>query len=776
MTILLFYSYLLPRRLIWTGCLLLLLVGKGLAEDEISEEEAAFFENRIRPVFAEHCYRCHSTKAKKLKGDLYLDNREAAFKGGESGVSIVPGDAEKSLLLQAIRYEAESLEMPPKAKLPPSVIADLEKWVAMGAPWPTKDDAVIVASEGGYDFAKFRREHWSFRALNKPSLPLVADVEWARRPSDYFVLAKLSAAGMEPAPEADRRTLIRRAYFDLIGLPPTVEQVREFVSGKKIWPMVIEDLLESPHYGERWARHWLDVARYSDGLGGFLDKGELPEAWRYRDWVVAALNHDLPYNEFVRQQIAGDLMEEPKQMAAATGFFAVGPTYRSDGGDPEAEAQALAETLSDRVDTFSRAFMGLTVACARCHDHKFDPITAKDYYALAGIFKNSDVGEFPLASDEEVKLFADREKGIKKQGAAIKKFNASIKKANRSATEDEKSKLKSMKEALAELKKGAPDKYPFVHSLRDSGKADMHVAIRGDLRKEGDLVPRRFLELIEGAVEKPFMEGSGRFELAAAVTERGNPLTARVMVNRVWQWHFGEGLVRTPSNFGILGEKPSHPELLDWLATSFVEQGWSIKWLHRLIMNSAAYRMSSAHNEANFTRDGDNRLLWRMNPRRLEVEVWRDSLLAVSGRLDRSLGGKPDDEILESRRRTLYGTVSRNGDTFRSEKFMRTFDFPAARSTSEGRTRSTVPQQYLFMMNSSFMSECAESLSRNLEEGGITTGARIRLAYQTVFQRDPDEFERNLASAFLRQDGDRRKRLEQLAQNLLSSEEFRYAE
>lgn len=737
----------------------------------MAPEQAEFFENRIRPVLAEHCYSCHSTQAKRLKAELYLDNREAALAGGESGVVIKPGDADGSLMMRAIRYTEESLEMPPKAKLPANVIVDFEKWIEMGAPWPKTGDAVVASGKVGFDFAKFRREHWSFRTVKKPGLPSVSDAEWVKRPLDYFVLSKLDLAGMKPAPKADRRTLIRRAYFDLIGLPPTLEQVREFVVGKKTWAGVIEELLKSPHYGERWGRHWLDVARYSDGLGGFLDNGALPQAWRYRDWVVAALNRDLPYDQFVRQQIAGDLLMEPRETAAATGFFAVGPTYRSDGGDPESKAQAQAETLSDRVDTFSRAFLGLTAACARCHDHKFDPITARDYYALAGVFNNSNVREFPLAEAEEVKAYKDWQKETGDLDKRIKALPRTVKKEKRSLTKQEKADLEAWKKELAKLKKNAPKKYEFVHSLGESGRGNMHVAIRGDLRKKGELVHRRFLELIEGT-ERTYSNGSGRIDLAASVADVANPLTARVFVNRVWQWHFGEGLVRTPSNFGVLGEKPSHPELLDWLATYLVEQGSSLKQLHRLIMHSATYRMSSRFDEANFARDGDNRFLWRMNPRRLEVETWRDSLLAVSGRLDRTLGGSPVNEILNSTRRTIYGTVSRNGDRFASEKFLRTFDFPAARSTSAGRTASTVPQQYLFMMNSKFLTDCANALATQLQQGKPGPHNQIRLAYQMVFQREPDEFEAKLALRFLTGGGE----LRQFAQNLLSAEEFRYAE
>jgi hypothetical protein len=745
---------------------------------EMDAEQLAFFENKIRPVLVEYCYECHSTKAATVKADLYLDNRDAAMKGSESGVVIVSGDPEKSILIRAVKYLEESLEMPPAGKLSAAVIADLEKWVIMGAPWPDDGASEVVNRGTTIDFEKFRREHWSFKPIVKPPLPVIANPQWAQQPIDVFVHAKLATVGMYPSAPAARRTLIRRAYFDLLGLPPTADQVSEFVSGKKSWAMVIEQLLRSSHYGERWGRHWLDVARYSDGLGGFLDSGALPEAWRYRDWVVAALNHDMPYDEFIRRQIAGDLLADPKQHAVGTGFFAVGPTYRSDGGDPEAKAQALAETLSDRVDTLSRAILGLTVACARCHDHKFDPISARDYYAMAGVFKNTNLREFPLAEQDVVKAYQAHQKEIRDLENDLKKLKSEVKKAGRKLTTDELDQEKVWKKQVAELKESAPDKYEFVHSLGDIGAADMNLAIRGDLRKPGEVVSRRFLEIVGGADQKDFGDGSGRKELAEAVVDPKNPLTARVFVNRVWQWHFGRALVRTPSNFGILGEKPTHPQLLDWLANRFVEDGWSVKNLHRIIMNSATYQMSSQFNRFNFERDGDNRNIWRMNPRRLEVEAWRDSLLHVAGKLNRSIGGAPDGEILESDRRTLYATISRNGDRFRSEEFLRTFDFPAARSSASARTVSTVPQQYLFMMNSKFMADCAEHLARRILESGPEPYGRIRFAYRSLFQREPEEFEKIAGYGFLRTSGggDELDTFKRYARTLLSSEEFRYIE
>lgn len=748
----------------------------GAEADLLPPEQIEFFETKVRPVLAEHCFECHSTKAKKLKAELYLDNRGRALQGGETGPVIVSGDPDNSVLIRAIRYTEESLEMPPNGKLPDSTIADLEEWVRMGAPWPEDRDAVVADDTQGYDWEKFRREHWAFRPVHEPELPSVADKQWPLNPIDQFVLTKLESAAMRPSSRADKRILIRRAYFDLIGIPPPPEHVENFLKDRITWREVIDALLASPHYGERWGRHWLDVARYSDGMGGFLDNAALPQAWRYRDWVVSALNEDLPYDEFVRRQIAGDLLVDPKQTAVATGFFVVGPTYHDDGGDPESKAQALAETLSDRVDTFSRAFLGLTVACARCHDHKFDPVTVQDYYAIAGIFKNTGLREFPLASEEVVKTYKDHQKAISDFQSNIRKLDSEAKKEKRELTDVEKEDKEKLKVELDALKKSAPQKYAFAHALFQTGTVDMNVAIRGDLRKKGPIARRRFLQIVTGEDAEAFDPSRARVDLADAVVHSSNPLTARVIVNRVWQWHFGQALVRTPSNFGMLGEKPTHPQLLEWLAATFIENDWSLKQLHRLIMMSETYRMSSAQDAENFALDGDNRLLWRMNPRRLEVESWRDSLLAVSGGLRLRIGGAPDNEILESDRRTVYSTISRNGDRFSSDEFLRTFDFPAARSSSAGRTTSTVAQQYLFMMNSEFMNRCAKRFANRVVESTTSAAERIALAYQLLFQRHPDEFEMKSGIAYLSQTENYAEPFELYAQSLLSSEEFRYVE
>ena len=754
------------------GLAMAMAMGAPPSADAAKADDLEFFESKIRPVLVTHCYDCHSGGAEKLRGALRLDSSAHILKGGASGPALVAGDPEASLLIQAVRYQDEDTAMPPKQRLSPAQVADLESWVRLGAPWPEETapgetDGSQGGAPAGYDWKKWRAEHWAFRPMAQPLPPTVQDTTWGQSPLDDFVLARLEAAGLRPAPPADRRTLIRRAFLNLTGLPPSPAEVAAFVSDSNpnAWDRVIDRLLDSPHYGERWGRHWLDVARYSDGMGGFLDAEPLPEAWRYRDWVVDAFNRDMPYDEFVRAQIAGDLTPGEVGSGVATGFFAVGPTYISDGGDPEAQAQARAETLADRVDTFSRAFLGLTVACARCHDHKFDPITARDYYALAGIFNNTSTGLQPLAPPDVVSAVDAAQREIQE----IEKLLVAAE-----ADDDSQGRRPELRETLKRLRQQAPPAYARAHQLAEAGTSDLPVAIRGDLRKPGEPAPRRFLQIIAGETPTHFQDGSGRRQLASAVTEPANPLTARVLVNRLWKHHFGEGLVRSPSNFGHLGEKPSHPELLDWLATSFIHHRWSLKSMHRMILQSSTWQMSSRHDDAAFAIDGENRLLWRMPPRRLEVEAWRDSLLAVTGELDPTRGGPPTTSLLESTRRTLYASISRNGDRHPSDDFLRLFDFPTPRSTSETRAVSTVPQQYLFMMNSPFMRDRARALAARMATKTSPDHEHITFAYELLFSREPSPIEIELGIKFLHAPtSSPDERLIVYAQALLSSHEFR---
>lgn len=730
--------------------LLLVFVAEIKAKTKFSPKQIEFFETKVRPLLAKHCYTCHSGKAKSLKGGLRLDGRKLLLKGGDSGPAVVPGKPQESLLVESVQWE--SLEMPPKEKLSKNQIAVFVKWVEMGAPWPGDDVKPVTATGDHYDWAKWRREHWSFQPVRKPLPPEVKHASRVQNEIDRFVLRKLETAKLSPVPIAEPRVLVRRIYIDLIGLPPTPQQVQEFVSAaandhQAAVKATIDRLLDSPRYGERWGRHWLDVARYSDGFGGFLDSAAFPQAWRYRDWVVDAFNQDLPFDQFIKMQIAGDLIGD-RDDAIATGFFALGPTYRSDGGDPDSVAQAKAETLSDRMDTLGRGMLALTLACAQCHEHKFDPLPQQDYYSLAGVFNNTRIQEAPLVPPDVVKTFNDHQKAIKDLDQKIKEREKLLKNEKREPTVEEKQQRDQWNQELEQLKKSAPAQFNFAHALAESGSADMHVAIRGNLRKPGKLAPRRFLKILARDESKRFTQGSGRVELADVVADAGNPLTARVFVNRVWMHHFGKALVRTPSNFGSLGEKPTHPELLDWLTATFIESGWSIKQLHRTIMLSAAWQSSSRFEEETYNKDGDNRLVWRMNLRRMDVESWRDALLSVTGELDPTLGGQPTEQV-DSRRRTLYLKVSRNGDRFATDEFLRLFDFPLMRATIEKRPTSIVPQQFLFLMNSEFMVERAKALTSRLKREAKDDGQRIELAYRLLFGRSPTKQEQAIGLEFV---------------------------
>jgi cytochrome c553 len=751
-----------------------------------SAEQIEFFETKIRPLLATRCYQCHSGKSKSLKAGLRLDNREAIHTGGDSGTSVVNGKPDESLLIQSVRYE--SYEMPPDGKLNDSEIAALVHWVKTGTPWPEESTIPpTTTGEPGYDWSTVHKQHWAWQPVRRVEPPSADNdsTERINNPIDNFVVAELREKQLSQTRPATARVFVRRVFLDLVGLPPTLQQLNEWVArletdraGDALNDTAVSDLIDSlldtRQYGERWGRHWLDVARYSDGGGWTQDNKPRPNAWRYRDWVVEAFNIDMPYNEFVRQQIAGDMID--KHAAIGTGFFALGPAYSSDGGDPESIAQAKSETLDDRVDTFSRAFLGLTVACARCHDHKFDPIPTQDYYSLAGIFDNSREHDLPLSDDNVVRNYHEHQQQTGDRKNKINKIRQDAKQAKRELSDDEKTQLGAWQTELNILNAHAPPKYDSAHTIHDTGSADMHVALRGNLLKPGGFAPRRFLRIVAGADREHFAEGSGRRQLAAAVVDPSNPLTARVMVNRIWLNHFGRALVRSPGNFGTLGEKPTHPRLLDWLATTLIESGWSIKSMHRLIMTSATYRSSSSFDETAFDRDSDNRSVWRMNPRRMEVETWRDSLLAVTGELDLAIGGPAIDNITGSNRRTLYAKVSRN-NPFASDEFLRLFDFPIPRASSAKRTTNVLPQQFLFMMNSQFMVDRAKALVQQLQQESGSLNSQIERAYGLLYGRKPTQQELQVATGFLQSEssaGTVLTRWEQYCQVLLSANEFMY--
>ncbi len=766
--------------LMWFGVVAVLFTGShhvGAQEPapEFSTEAIEFFELNVRPLLVEHCYECHSADASELQAGLRLDSRAAMLDGGDSGSAMVPHQPEESLLIDAVRYQ--TFEMPPAGKLSDQEIAQLVRWMELGAPWPAEESDSDSSSQAEeIDWSNVRSGHWAWQPVERPSLPEVRDTEWAINSIDQFVLARLEAAELQPAPVTEPRILVRRIYLDLIGILPTPEQSQAFIDACSIdhpaaVSELVDELLASPLYGQRWARHWLDVARYSDGYGGFLDNQGYEQAWRYRDWVVDALNADLPYDQFLKLQIAGDLIS-PETDAVATGFFALGPTYVSDGGDPESTAQARGETLDDRLDTLGRGLMGITISCARCHDHKFDPIPQSDYYSLAGVFNNTSPQEFPLEPAEVVQQYQDHQHAIAQQEQKIRELEA-IPAEQRTAEQQQQ--MESWKAELESLRQSAPAKFAYAHALTDSGSGDMHVALRGNLQNAGDVAPRRFLRLLDGEAPELFTEGSGRLALAEAVTSTANPLTARVFVNRVWMHHFAQPLVHSPSNFGTLGQAPTHPLLLDWLTAEFIESGWSIKTLHRRMMTSASYQMSSRFDQQAFDVDGGNELLWRMNPRRMDVEAWRDSLLAVTGELDSSSGGPSIDNIGASTRRTLYAKVSRNGDQFASDEFLRRFDFPLMRATVEERPTTVVPQQFLFLMNSPFIVDRARALVNRLANEP-NDEARIRQAYQLLYGRIPTDDEVQIGLDFVSQPAESEglPSWVQYAQVLLGSNEFMY--
>ncbi len=910
-------------------------------------EQIEFFEKKVRPVLVEHCYSCHAEK--KDKGGLRLDTRDATLKGGDSGPALVPGKPDDSLLIKAVRYNNSNIQMPPKGKIPAEQIAALTEWVKMGAPDPRTGKPV---GSNPYDIAKHladAKNHWAYQPVKSPAIPKVRS-DRASTPVDAFLLAKLEAAGLTFAKPADKRTLIRRATFDLHGIPPTPDEVDAFEKNPSpnAYAELIETLLKSPKYGERWGRHWLDVARYADNQGGiFGANNAYPYAWTYRDYVIRSFNEDLPYNQFLTEQLAADLLPAKpgdNRHLAALGFVTVG--RRHDGNVDD-------NVYDDRIDTISRGLLGLTVGCARCHDHKLEPIPTVDYYGLYGILKSSvdpqvlpvlepqadtpdaqkyradsekfrsaltelavkhaidglaanraRVGDYLLAAkDAELKTtsqgarvnpdilvkrkltyaihnplvrqwnqwvvknpavflpwlefaklkpteFAEKAKPLAEKFAADKSLHPNVSKAFAGdppkSLEDVAKKYNAIfaavdtawrakaKGELAVAGKLVPDDAkvsadklahaaidrisavearvsldskdeeslrklihgntpfrvspgemlafqtafltePLRKEIEKATKAvaglDQHpgaparamvlqdapkpyngkVFVRGNPRTQGADAPRAFFTALSPTDRSVLSTtGSGRLELARKIADPANPLTARVLVNRVWAWHFGKGIVGTPSDFGFRGDRPTHPELLDYLAAKFVAEGWSIKKLHREIMLSAAYRQSSRPADAapNSKKvDPENKLLARMNPRRLEFEAYRDSMLAVAGRLDSTPGGKPVDVTkADTKRRTVYAFVDRKT----LPNLFRSFDFPDPNFSSPGRTTTTLPPQALFLLNSPFVVENAKSLAAPvLPKSEAEKPDAVRKLYRAALQRDPSAAELQRSLKFL---------------------------
>ncbi len=736
------------------------------APQKISSADNAFFEERVRPVLSEKCYSCHSAKAEKVKAGLLLDTRQGLLDGGNTGPAIVPGKPDDSLLIQAIRYHDEDLAMPPKSKggkLPDRVIADFTEWVKRGAPDP-RIGATTTASAAA-PYTGVGKNHWAFKPVSAPAIPAVKDTAWARTPIDHFVLAKLEAAQLAPSSPADRRTLLRRITFDLIGLPPSLQEMDDFVrdTSPDAFAKVVDRLLAMPEYGERWARHWMDIARYAETKGDAPRQDDLryPHAWTYRDYLINAFNSDKPYDRFIFEQLAADQLYKnevgkntptPEQRAsvAALGFLTLGNQFNGMKND----------VINDQIDVTTKAFLGLTVACARCHDHKFDPIPTKDYYSLYGVFASTyQPKELPVLqpvpkNEDTLAYFAKKEELTKKADAIEAEFIAFRRSKDKNATvrQDLIRRQRAISRDIGDLESSHPGAPAKAHVLLDNAAPKNYpVLIRGEAEQKGEIVPRRFLEVLSpNPKNRPaYTQGSGRLQLAQDIADPANPLTARTLVNRVWQHHFGVGIVATPDDLGNMSAPPTHPELLDYLATQFVKNDWSIKKLHREILLSATYQQNSDYRAAAFAVDAGNQLLWRFNLRRLDFEALHDSILAISGTLEPKLGGRSvlmGSEGFASRR-ALYTYIDRRNPP----ELLTQFDFPSPDIPSGRRYETTVPQQALFLMNSPLVMETARKLTQDPTFAAQKTDQdRIRYLYLTIYQRLPSSEEQKLCLSYLK--------------------------
>ena len=884
------------------------------------------FEANVRPILATYCFDCHTVET---PGMLRLDSREGMLKGGKSGPAIVPGNADGSLLVKAIRHAAGVRPMPmQQPKLPDAQISTLTEWIQQGAHWPASSAATPAPVTIEKPITAEQRAFWSFRPLASHEPPAVKDTAWPKTDIDRFILARLEKEGLSPVRPASRRTLIRRATLDLTGLPPTPEEVEAFEkdTSPDAFEKVVDRLLASPRYGEHWGRWWLDVARYGEDDPRSLDPerrghNPYPHAYLYRDWVVKAFNDDLPYGAFVKAQLAADQLEESQRarMLPALGLLGLGPWYYDNG----AVEITRADERHDRVDVVTRGFLGLTVACARCHDHKYDPIPTKDYYALAGVFANSVYHEYPRVPESVAKEWKAEDERIEKKEKLLTEFTrvesrqlaealalqasrymraawrvtgepkedlwkvvgqeqldfelldrwlkflakppkfytqlkpwqdmiasgGSAEQAKRLAEEfqmtlvdvmfeqkeieeendiirakalpgtkkkkpsnkpnefvtnddfcpgcglelkslpDEKQPLwtdvfsrdlqegfdpaqdpqnikpgllvfrgwglerqltaerqryiAALREDIAAARKKLGDRYQIVHGVRDADRiVNLKVSVRGSPYRLGDEAPRRFVSVLSEGVPPPFTRGSGRLELAEAILAQ--PLAMRVIVNRVWKGHFGTGIVDTASNFGFSGERPVHPELLEYLAKRFVDNGLSLKKLHRDILLSAVYQLGSENMPANFAKDAGNRFYWRANRRRMTAEQIRDSVLFAAGALDETIGGPSAPLTPFSTRRTIYGAVSR----YKTDDYLRLFDMPSPTISAEQRFTTNVPLQRLFFMNSDFVHQYSEQLARRVA-AEPDTPARITAAYRRLYGRTPTEAESKAGIEYL---------------------------
>ncbi len=764
-----------------------------------TEPDLDFFERKVRPLLVEHCYECHSSEAGKSKGGLFLDARTGWQVGGDSGPAIVPHEPDSSLLIRAVRYGDPDLEMPPDGRLSTEQIRVLEEWVETGATDPR--DGSIQKEASSIDLEK-GRQFWSFQAPIASAPPAVQDTAWPKRDIDFFILSRLEAAGVQPNPPASDRELIRRIYFDLIGLPPTPEQLEQALNNPSETRIssVVDQLLASQHFGETWGRHWLDLARYSESTGGGRS-ALLPNAWRYRNYVIDAFNNDKAFDQFIREQIAGDLLpaESDKARAdqlTATAFLVMGPKNL----DLQDKELLRMNTVDEQIDTVTRVFMGLTVSCARCHDHKFDPIPAKDYYALAGIFrstrtlKRSNVSTLTI---RDLPTSAEHKQAVETYQKKKKHLDSAIKQqAKKASTKAEKEALNELKQELAALTDRQPAPLPKTLAVDDEETTeDYNLCVRGNVHQLGEKVPRGFLQVIsQNSEHQPKIpEGqSGRLELANWLSSPNHPLTARVIVNRVWGHLFGEGLVRSVDNFGTQGDAPSHQALLDYLAVDFMQNGWSIKRLVRQLMLSRTYQLSSSLTPASANVDAENRLLWRMPRRRLTAEAVRDAMLSLSGTLQvkeveclfpnaarnetaLQKASIDIDQLVNPPLRSVYIPVLREEGL---NPLLKAFDFANPSFPVGRRNRSILPTQALFLMNDEFVMQQASKAARLLQQQhpGLDTEQLIEKAYLSTLARHPNTEERRLALDYLKQvdAAQRHEAWAQVFHSLFASIDFRF--
>ena len=771
------------------------------AEDKSSEptdEQKNFFERKIRPVLVEKCYECHSVQAKKVKGGLLLDTREATLHGGDSGPAVVPGNPAASALMEAIRYGNKDMEMPPKGKLPDSVIADFETWIKMGAPDP-RGGTVADAGSASTQWQKKEidiaegRQFWAFQKPRQAPVPSVKNTTWPKSDIDRFILAKLEEKGLQPVADAQRLDLLRRVSFDLTGLPPSMDQIQAYMkdTSPDALAHVVDNLLASERFGEYWGRHWLDVARYAESSGKDVNL-PYPFAWRYRDWVIDAMNRDLPYDEFVRQQLAGDLLPykdaaDQSHKIVATGFLAIG-TKPHNERNPR---QFALEVADEQIDTFTQAFLGITVACARCHDHKFDPIPQKDYYALAGIMMSSETlyGTSNAVQNNHPADLVDlgKESGLPagfegitaaaradlaRRMAQLEDTRAERQQeamaARRSGKEADIFRLLAIRQQTGELK-GQLNRYdeqgnPRILAMGVYDRkypTNSPVFNRGEATQPGATVPRGFVQVMFPGDPPLITRGSGRLDLANWIASRDNPQTARVMVNRMWRWLFGRGVVATVDNFGAMGEKPSHPELLDHLALRFMENGWSIKKMLREIVLSRTYQLATQHSAQNFATDPDNSLFWRMGTRSLDAESLRDAMLAVSGQIDfyppegspiARAGGEGREGIFRllqatqqpSNFRSVYLPVVRDV----LPESLALFDFANPALVTGDRESTNVPSQNLYLMNNTQVIALSDAFARRVYDSAKDNPARVVNAYWLAFGRAPTPQEAQATRTF----------------------------